>query len=252
MLREIAYASTVRNAKTDKLGTLTIIRNGGDRIISGNQYERARDMTRAQIAKEIRTDLKQHWETDFGDYDPAEVKVSVRTHNYAGGGSIRISIVGIKNFDKRYQYREDFQLPDVIKQIAQRYQRQTTNPLEDYCHNNFFLFVDLDPDEVMEQVWGLPARPPEPTPEDYRWAGAGKYMSVPGLVVSDIEPDDCKTGGQYIMAYVWVTDEEARAAEYSLEAPGIGETTWRVQNKIGNDIHECESEEEAHAWIAKA
>ena len=213
MLKEITRPSTVRSIGTDKLGTLTIQRVGGDRTVSGNQYLRTKDMTRAQIAKEIRKDLKREWETDFGTYDPAEVKVSVRTHNYAGGGSIRIDIMKIENFDERYQYREDFQLPDAIKQIARRYQRQTTNSQEDFCSNNFFLFVDLDTDEVMGQVWRLPARPPEPTPESYNEAARGKY-SGPAITVSDIAPDDHE-GGTYVSAWVWVTDDEAREAMQS-------------------------------------
>ena len=205
-------------SQVDRLGTLTIQRVGGERVITGNQYERTKDMTRAQIAKEIRTDLKQHWETDFGDYDPDQVKVSVRTHNYAGGGSIRISIMKIKDFDDRYQYREDFQLSQVIERIARRYQRQSSNSMEDYCNNNFYLFVELDQDEVMGQVWGLPARPPEPTPEDYESAARDKYGNIPGLVISDVEPDDCKVKGAYASAWVWVTEKEAADFDLDKEA----------------------------------
>jgi len=222
MLQEITSPSTVHSIGTDKLGTLTIQRVGGDHTVSGNQYDRTKDMTRAQIAKEIRQDLKQHWETDFGIYDPAEVKVSVRTHNYAGGGSINIFIQEVKDFDLRYKCRADFKLAEAIKQIGQRYQRQTSNSREDYCHNNFYLFVELD-HPFMDQVWSLPLEPEdvkpvpvEPTPEDYVSAARGKYHSVPGLVVSDVEPDYDDTDGEYVMAYVWVTDKEA--ADFDFES----------------------------------
>ncbi len=253
MLQEIPNPSTVLSASTDGLGTLTVQRVGGDCRVQGSLYEKTNHLTRAQIAALIRKDLKRTWETDYGTYDPNTVKVSVRTHNYAGGGSINIYIQEVDDFELRYEYREDFQLEAAVDQIAKRYHRQTSNSQEDYWANNFFLFVHLD-SPVNEKVWDLPRKPKLPSPEDYESTARDKYRYVPGLVVSDTMPEweDSSIKGTYVMAYVWVNDKEARAVKYFLEAPGIGETAWRVQDETGNDVHECESEYEARQWIANS
>ena len=97
---------------------------------------------------------------------------------------------------------------------SQLCRRRQPQHLEDYCCNNFFLFEQLE-SPLSEKFWNLPLRPPErPDPEDYNEAAQGKFGHIEGLEIQDIAPDD-DDGGEWVSAWVWVTDKEA--ADFDLD-----------------------------------
>lgn len=151
-------------------------------------------------AGKIRAALKQAWATDFGDFDPSKVKLTVHTKNYSGGGSITITIEDIADM-WRFDYREDCKIREQVKQIASQWQRESSHGQSDYLSNNFMLFVNYG-GLVEDDIYNLGPRPVV-TDDQYRQAARDEYAT------SDIDFDDNPKVseselGAFVQAWVWV------------------------------------------------
>lgn len=114
----------------------------------GSKYEATKGMSRAEIAKLIRADLKAKF---------PEVKFSVRTENYSGGGSIDVAVkvmpegMRLRNPNDRnpktglHQWMTDeaIEFEKAISAITDAYNFDHSDLQSDYFHVRFYSTVSF-------------------------------------------------------------------------------------------------------------
>ena len=104
---------------------------------------------RKEIAAAIRADIKAAKKA--GDL-PADLKVSVRTDNYAGGGAIRVTLSGWDS-ERVYSPEGDgyFDMTNEAKNVMHRvealrgaYNRDASDPMVDYFEVDYYGSTDWD------------------------------------------------------------------------------------------------------------
>jgi hypothetical protein len=205
--------------ETDKLGNFKGITPSGYTEFIGAEWKKECDpetgrhtlnVSRAQYAAKIRAALKVKTDTDFGTFEPDKVKLSVRTKNYAGGGSITITIEDIADM-WRFDYREDCEIREQVKQIASQWVRSSTHALSDYYSSNFILFVNYGP-MIEDDIYDLGPRP-TPTIEEYRARAIEQYNTDSNYEIAvdetaGVTPVNDGEGkpdyGAWVEARVWI------------------------------------------------
>jgi len=115
-----------------------------ERNIIGNKYDQVKNLDVKDIAKLIRTDLKQ-----FKD-----CKFSVSIQRYSGGRSIHIKLMNTNNLKRfvnvhynstdkdRLNFSKDFK--ERLESIVNQYNYDKSDPMTDYFNVNFYSHIDID------------------------------------------------------------------------------------------------------------
>mgnify|MGYP003124182558 CR=1 FL=1 len=115
-----------------------------ERNIIGNKYQEVKNLDVKDIAKLIRTDLKQ-----FKD-----CKFSVSIQRYSGGRSVHVKLMSTTNLKRfvnvhynstdkdRLNFSKDFK--ERLESIVNQYNYDKSDPMTDYFNVNFYSHIDID------------------------------------------------------------------------------------------------------------
>lgn len=141
----------------------------GDEV--GSKYEQTKSMSKAEIAKLIRADLKSAF---------PGIKFSVRTSHFSGGGSIDIEIkslpagMRVRNPDNRHPVTGQHQwmtdeaiaLEKGIKAVADAYNFDHSDLMADYFHVRFYCEVKFSRELTEQPAAPVLALVPAPAPSE--------------------------------------------------------------------------------------
>jgi hypothetical protein len=148
---------------------------GYERKFEGRRLALTRGMSRAEIAKLVRQDIKHA--TMRGDL-PQGLKVSVRTREYAGGGSIDVRVTSVPasfnvlflprvyaefntphvyNNERPYRSVQAEALVHKLEAILQAYNFDDSDSQSDYFHVRFYGHADIDGDVTSKERIALRA-----------------------------------------------------------------------------------------------
>lgn len=100
---------------------------------TGSKYQETKDLDVAEIAKLIRTDLKQAF---------SEYKFSVRIERFSMGQSINV-IIKETDINDRFSDQAE-ELVKEVKEIIEQYNFDDSDMLSDYSHVRFYSHVRIE------------------------------------------------------------------------------------------------------------